>query len=206
MDDKNPVTSLRWRPSDGGKPSTHLISTTADGRLEHWHAATGKNVSTIKCENDNSLLCMDIRNSADLVACAGVDTFVYVYDEHTKQLRQKMKSGGKFHPGHSSRIFAMKFHPNDHNLLVTGGWDHTLQLYDLRSDKCIGSMYGPYISGDALDISDDMVLTGSNRNNDCVQIFSLSMRKSVASMNFEGSRSIPESGFVFSSRFSKPSP
>ena len=125
-EDKNPVTSLRWRPSDGGKSSTHLISTTADGRLEHWHAGTGKCISSIKCENDNSLLCMDVRSKADIVACAGVDTFIYLYDETTKKCKATLKSGGKFYPGHSSRVFAMKFHPEDHNLLITGGWDNTL--------------------------------------------------------------------------------
>lgn len=30
--------------------------------------------------------------------------------------------------GHSNRVFSLKFHPNDPNCIVTGGWDMTLQV------------------------------------------------------------------------------
>ena len=53
-------------------------------------------------------------------------------------------------------------------MLISGGWDRTIQIYDIREGRTVGSIYGPQISGDALDIYDDMIITGSNRNKDIV--------------------------------------
>ena len=36
-----------------------------------------------------------------------------------------MKEKGDF-PGHSNRIFSVKFNPIRQNMLVSGGWDNTL--------------------------------------------------------------------------------
>ena len=30
--------------------------------------------------------------------------------------------------GHTMRIFAVQFHPYDHNIFVSGGWDDTVQV------------------------------------------------------------------------------
>jgi COMPASS component SWD3 len=54
-----------------------------------------------------------------------------------------MKVGGKNLPGHSNRIFALKFHNTDPNVLVSGGWDRTIQIYDIREGRTVASMFGP---------------------------------------------------------------
>ena len=36
-----------------------------------------------------------------------------------------MKEKGEL-PGHSNRMFAVRFNPLDSNILVSGGWDNTL--------------------------------------------------------------------------------
>jgi hypothetical protein len=48
--------------------------------------------------------------------------------------------------------------------LLSGGWDRTIQIYDLRIGRTIGSIFGPNISGDSMDVYDDMIIAGSNRN------------------------------------------
>jgi WD40 repeat protein len=75
-----------------------------------------------------------------------------------------MKIGGKNLPGHSNRIFVIKYHPSEENIIVSGGWDRTIQIYDVREGRTVASIYGPHISGDSLDIYDDMIIAGSNRN------------------------------------------
>lgn len=68
-------------------------------------------------------------------------------------------------------------------------------------------MYGPMISGDALDVYDDMIVTGSNRNKEVIQIFSLGQRALVQNIEWEAaSRRDIESGFVYATKFSKPKP
>lgn len=111
------------------------------------------------------------------------------------------------HPGHSNRIFALKFHPQDPNILISGGWDRTIQIYDLRTGMIVDSIYGPSISGDALDIHEDMILAGSNRNQNCLQIFSLNKRQLIQNVEWEASsKKDPEVGFVYGARFSRPTP
>lgn len=38
----------------------------------------------------------------------------------------KIKSNGKNLPGHSKRIFALKFDNENENILYSGGWDDTV--------------------------------------------------------------------------------
>ena len=44
----------------------------------------------------------------------------------------------------------------------------------MREGRTVGCMFGASIGGDALDIFDDLVVTGSNRNKEVVQLYSLS--------------------------------
>jgi hypothetical protein len=48
--------------------------------------------------------------------------------------------------------------------VLSGGWDRTIQIYDLREGRTVASIFGPQISGEALDAYDDMIVAGSNRN------------------------------------------
>jgi WD40 repeat protein len=59
-------------------------------------------------------------------AVAGLDCHVYVYDEHTRTIVTTMRVGGKNLPGHSNRIFCVKYHLQDPNILLSGGWDRTI--------------------------------------------------------------------------------
>eukprot|EP00501_MAST-03F_sp_TOSAG23-6_P001280 GSMAST32.ASY1.ANO1.1328.1 assembled CDS len=67
-------------------------------------------------------------------------------------------------------VFSLKFKEDDENLVISGGWDNTVQIWDLRTECSIRSFYGPHICGDAVDLSGNTVLTGSlygDRINKC---------------------------------------
>lgn len=74
---------------------------------------------------DNHLYTIDYSNDGTLLATAGKDKFVRLYDEQTKSLVLKMKERKEL-CGHSNRIFCVKFDPNDSNKVVSGGWDNTV--------------------------------------------------------------------------------
>ena len=59
--------------------------------------------------------------------------------------------------GHINRIFCIKAHPDDPNILVSGGWDGMIKIYDIRDKGPVGSMGGTMVSGDSIDIYDDMI-------------------------------------------------
>lgn len=75
---------------------------------------------------------MDYDSEGARFVTAGKDTALRVYDEATKSLLTTLKGGGGYGitapPGHSNRIFAAKFLPTDDNIILSGGWDNTIQV------------------------------------------------------------------------------
>ena len=67
-------------------------------------------------------------------------------------------------PGHGNRVFSVRCHPENFNIVVSGGWDGSVKIYDIRDKAPVGSIGGPQCSGDSLDIFDDMIVAGSARN------------------------------------------
>lgn len=106
--------------------------------------------------------------------------------------------------GHSNRIFVVKFHPTDPNILLSAGWDNSVmvpallhslycldlaflvvsvvqQFWDIRQQSTVRNISGPHICGlwislcslccsslfpfvgEALDVHEELVLTGSWR-------------------------------------------
>jgi COMPASS component SWD3 len=70
--------------------------------------------------------------------------------------------------GHTNRIFSVKFDQNSPNLIYSGGWDCMVNIWDLRTGRCSGTIFGPQICGEAIDIKDDSItlLTGSHKIKD----------------------------------------
>jgi len=67
-------------------------------------------------------------------------------------------------PGHSNRVFAVKYLASDPNILISGGWDSNIHIWDMRTGKSTAVIYGPSLSGDSLDEKDGLILAGSYRN------------------------------------------
>ena len=56
-------------------------------------------------------------------------------------------------------------------MLISGGWDNNIKVWDIREGICIRSIYGPNVCGDALDIHDGYILTGSWRAEKQLQLW-----------------------------------
>lgn len=72
--------------------------------------------------------CLDFNCTAEKLAVAGNDAKVRIYDELSdeKDLLMTLKATGKLLPGHSNRIYALKFSKTDENILYSSGWDDTV--------------------------------------------------------------------------------
>ena len=146
-----------------------LVTAQADGSLKHWHATSGKCLHARNDDPDNHLYAMDFSPDGTMLATAGRDCRVRLYDETTKSLFMSLKERGDL-PGHSNRIFAVKFNQVNPNILLSAGWDNTMQIYDIREKGPVASIYGPHVFGDAIDVSNDgfTVLAVSYRQNDAL--------------------------------------
>ncbi|CAH3117061.1 unnamed protein product [Porites lobata] len=139
------------------------------------------------------------------------DRKIRVYDTSTLQVKltfggtDKLESTqqGVFAPeaGHGRKVFAVRFHPFDDNIFLTGGWDRCIKLngmlmmwkirqaipndaiwtarvhaavitvWDVRADQVVRSINGPYICGEGIDIWEDSVLTASWVAHDSLQVW-----------------------------------
>lgn len=179
-EDGVPVTCVRWRPqfTAGGnvRASSVLCSTLSDGSIQHWHLQNYKITHDEKHHVgiQNHLMALDYTRDGKKYAVAGVNSNVYVYDDHTREIAYTMHSKGLKIYGHRNRILSVKCHPDDENLIITAGWDNTVKIYDLRDKAPVGSMRGPLLGGDSIDVFEDLIVSGSNRNKETMQIFSIS--------------------------------
>ena len=73
---------------------------------------------------------------------AGSDRSIYVYDEIAKKLELSMRGRDLKTPGHQNRIFSIKCHPEDENILATAGWDRSVKIYDIRTKGPVASIGG----------------------------------------------------------------
>lgn len=112
-------------------------------------------------ENNNCINSVDYSSDYRKFVTGGSDVAVRLYDEGMKTKIVEMRPYKFDHPGHSSRIFCVKFNPDNINMIISGGWDKTLQIYDVREGQIVNSIFGPQICGDCLDIHGSYILAGA---------------------------------------------
>ena len=74
-------------------------------------------------------------------------------------------------------------------MVISGGWDNTIQIYDLRYRGPVATIYGPHICGDCMEMRDDghSLITGSYRIDDAIEVYDLRIKKRVRVIAWEGS-------------------
>jgi len=148
--------------------------------VEYAEEGLGKNHTDQK--TPNQIYAIGYRPDGLQFATAGKDCVVRVYDEATKTEVATLDKG--IHVsciGHANRVFSVKYHPEDPNILLSGGWDNNLLKWDLRARSPVQTAYGPHIAGTALDIQNDTIVTGSWRAVDSMQTFDLATLEMLAS-------------------------
>jgi len=122
--DAAPITCVRYRPASSNTKNV-LICSTGDGEIQYWHVPSKKKIFEIK--EDNEILALDYSMNSEFFASAGKDKIVRVYEEKTKSLLVELQRGlgSRDSDGHSGRIFCVKFHPKNPNMILSTGWDDT---------------------------------------------------------------------------------
>ena len=116
---------------------------------------------------------MDYTKDGVNLLVAGENRNIYVYDEKTTQIKCIMRDRHYKIPGHQNRVFSVKCHPDDANIVVSAGWDRSIKIYDIRDKAPVASIGGSAVSGDSLDVFDDMIVCGNYRNKDVMQVYSI---------------------------------
>jgi WD40 repeat protein len=175
---------MRWRPTVFASATKNvLLTVNAEGCATHWHVTSGKALHTTALENE-AFHCVDYSIDGATYAIGSKGGAVFLFDENTKNQSATLREGFGDRIGHSNRVYSVKF--IDEHMMVTGGWDNNVLLWDTRTCRVAHGYYGPQVCADTLDVCGDLILAGSFSKNEQVQIFSISQNKSVHKIAMEG--------------------
>ena len=203
-EERLPVGAIRWRPKLTATKERLLVSAGVDGVLNYWNPLTGKLVSSIKPEKKFSdLLCLDYSRDSTKLAAAGRRKAVKIFDDEKRTLVSKLRPKGQQKPGHSNRIFSVKFDETG-KTLVSGSWDMTVKVWDINTGTVVHSIYGPEVNGDSIDVysGGDLFITGSHRSKESLQVWSLSYGKLVETIEWDKEKP-GDSSLLLSAQFEK---
>jgi len=165
-------TCIKFLPNN---PKSFLVGST-DGTIKEWNTNGEPNMKWTTKEKGNQIFALDISANSQYFVSAGLDKTVRVYDYVTKSIvyslfRPEIDDG--YSNGHTNRIFSVIFNKNDPTILYSGGWDDTIQMWDLRSGSSVRSVFGPHICGDSIDVFQNYLVAGSWRTQNQIQLFDL---------------------------------
>ncbi|PIK46980.1 putative guanine nucleotide-binding protein subunit beta-2-like 1 [Apostichopus japonicus] len=158
-----------------------LLSAGSNGCISLWDLVTSREVDTV-IEAHNEINGLDFCLDGGTYATAGKDLNVRLYCAETNKLLKVYEGSNSLlldkeelsEFGHGMRIFALRFHPDENNIFVTGGWDNQLKIWDSRTASGVQrSIPGPHICGSGLDIKNGKILTASWVNQDALQLWDL---------------------------------
>ncbi|XP_078739701.1 uncharacterized protein LOC144953055 [Lampetra fluviatilis] len=168
-----PVTSLVFLPQTDTERDIRLVATYASGRVSLW--AVSLRWACPLAREATHTLCAAASPSGAWVATGGGDGALRIYDVKTRSLALTCSPSASSHvmDGHSSRIFAVQWHPESENFFLSGGWDNTVQFWDRRMPHSVRSLYGPHVCGESLhfDSSGSQILSGSWRKRQALQVW-----------------------------------
>ncbi|GJQ84015.1 hypothetical protein Trydic_g10481 [Trypoxylus dichotomus] len=143
------------------------------------------------CEEKlNEINSIDIDISGTTLVSGGKDARLRLYDLRVGKIKAKYykpnrepedNSATNFH---ALRVFCVKYHSSEENIFLSGGRDDVLKIWDVRiRNGCVRNIPGPRICGEALDVRDKRILTGSWTVNNSLQLWDMSSGKLIENIN-----------------------
>ena len=119
-------------------------------------------MKTLLVSEVNSYQCMDYSIDGSKFVVAGKLPVLEIYDDAKMHKVLEFKTVGSV--GHSNRIFCVRYDNVNPSIIYSGGWDRAVNIWDVRSGKCVGTIFGPQIVGEAIDVKSETstLLTGSH--------------------------------------------
>ncbi|CAL5999008.1 WD40_repeat protein [Hexamita inflata] len=173
-----PVTSCCFRPKQQANEPQVLLASLSTGLIAHYNAFRGQLVSQFQCTDDQNqpveIYSCKYNNDGGNFTAVGKDGRVRVYDETTQKLMMTLQEGnGSTTAGHSNRVFSLAYSDRNFNVIYTAGWDHTVQVWDMRVGHSVSSMHNVHVYGDALDVRDETLLVGNYNTENQLHLYDI---------------------------------
>ncbi|XP_064608656.1 uncharacterized WD repeat-containing protein all2124-like [Liolophura sinensis] len=184
------VMCIRFNP----KNPDLFFATTSEGMVYSCNIKDGSCQEIIN-EKGNEINCLDFSLDGFDFATAGKDLAVRLYDTKTLQMTKTYEGyNAKTVPdevqssANAMRVFALKYHPMNDDIFVTGGWENHLKIWDSRSNDGVKRViFGPHICGDSLDLKGYEILTGSWVGHNALQLWGYTEGKLQKNVPFPSS-------------------
>ena len=98
---------------------------------------------------------------------------INIYEESTQTLESSLRSGTSYAIGHINQIHSVLFNPSDNNMLISGGQDRRIIIWDLRKKDPVQMVVGPFIMGDSVDVKDNYIIAGSYESKQGVLLYDI---------------------------------
>jgi len=128
-----PVHALTYSSS----PSTYILAGSADRSIRLYNPFPSSNsqyasqlIQTYSAHG-YAVLAIDVSASNATFASAGGDRSVFLWDVSTAKTIRRL--GSNTSAGHTSRINCVRFGGPEESVLVSGGFDTTVRIWDLKS-------------------------------------------------------------------------
>ncbi|EGD74922.1 hypothetical protein PTSG_07149 [Salpingoeca rosetta] len=166
-----PVMDIKYLPPSADNALGNIaICADASGFIRAWHTSSAQILHSVQSRSkEPAFTCMDV--SETQIVASGYDHLLHVYDLETFKPQQTLgmttaELGAMSEEGiisHTNRVFSCLFHPTERNIVLSGGWDRTVMVWDTRQQNPVSHLSGPYIAGDAMsfDASGDKLYTAS---------------------------------------------
>jgi len=158
------VTNFKWRPKlADGAHSGQLTTVTGTGWIKKYDSENGDLLGEVKPEKEtDSLDAIEYTPGGQYFVVAGTYNEPRVYDDETLKEVTILSGYNTDHTSHANRVFCLKMNPFDPNMIVSGGWDNNIFMYDMRQKGPVGVVYGPHVTGESIDFVDERtVVSGS---------------------------------------------
>ncbi|XP_015120782.1 coronin-7-like [Diachasma alloeum] len=198
------TTAIKHRPVQGALPVTQTLSATyVTGCVKCWHYPTARCLYTIR--ENRQTLGLAYHPTLPKFVTVGDDTKLCVYDEETKTLERILQASNAPDTmnGHRSRVFAACFNPRCPHEFISGGWDDTIQFWDIREPHSSRFISGVHICGDSIDISQDGkdILTCAWSKTDTIQLWDYRTGKLITTLEPDPWESLLYAGKYIGSSF-----
>lgn len=147
-EDRTPVTSVATA-SDASSIKNTVMVTHSGGTLEYWHATSrqllfAKKVNVNLFQYETILQACEISPNCHHYAFAGESGQMLL--GHLDKGNPSVLETGQL-GAHANRVFCIKWHPQDHNLFLSGGWDKAVFMWDVRTKTSVKTIFGFYMGG-----------------------------------------------------------
>ncbi|XP_063674471.1 uncharacterized protein LOC134811531 isoform X1 [Bolinopsis microptera] len=191
-----PVTGLQFRSQD----RSEMLYCLASGPIFLQRIEDESNVvDVMTTDEENEINTLDVSEFGYYFCTAGKDRNIRIYDwEKFKpfSVLGPLTEGDYIGPPedtltqHGKRIFSVKFSDESPYHLVSGGWDNSVKVWDLRTGQVVksmstGSNFGPKLCGDALAIKGDLCVTGSLLPENAIELWSIKEGRRIACLPYE---------------------